>query len=88
MSHGSLQLVAGNATPQLADSIAQCHTRGEIHHALEQGEIVSEGIAELGQIISGASPGRTSDTQVSVADLTGVAVQDIAIATAVYKALS
>ena len=80
--------ILGRADLVVADSIAQCHTRGEIHHALEQGEIVSEGIAELGQIISGASPGRTSDTQVSVADLTGVAVQDIAIATAVYKALS
>jgi ornithine cyclodeaminase/alanine dehydrogenase-like protein (mu-crystallin family) len=32
--------------------------------------------------------GRTSDEQITVADLTGVAVQDIKIAEAVYEAVT
>ena len=43
-------------------------------------------VVELGDIISGKATGRLNDEQISVADLTGVAVQDIAIATAVFNA--
>lgn len=67
----------------VADSIPQCLERGEIHHALDKGEIGKERIVELGLILSGSSPARTSDDQITVADLTGVAVQDIQIAKAV-----
>jgi ornithine cyclodeaminase len=71
----------------IADSIAQCLERGEIHHALQAGKITQDELVELGDVISGRAAGRTSDEQITVADLTGVAVQDIAIATAVYEAL-
>ena len=72
----------------VADSIAQCLERGEIHQALKAGEIVPDVLIELGNVIAGTSPGRTSEDQVTVADLTGVAVQDIKIATAVHEALT
>jgi len=72
----------------VADSIPQCLLRGEIFKALEAGAIMQDDLVELGNIISGSVPGRTSDDQVTVADLTGVAVQDIKIATAVYEACS
>ena len=72
----------------VADSIEQCLQRGEIHQALEAGVIDRAGLVELGAIISGDARGRTDDEQVSVADLTGVAVQDIQIARAVYEALA
>ena len=49
--------------------------------------ISDEDIVELGNVINGKSPGRDSENQITVADLTGVAVQDIQIATAVYTAL-
>jgi len=42
---------------------------------------------ELGNAISEKASGRTSDTQITIADLTGVAVQDIKIAEAVYEEL-
>ena len=71
----------------VADSISQCLARGEIHRAIEAGHISESRLIELGNIISGASPGRTNDEQITVADLTGVAVQDIQIASAVYHAL-
>ncbi|MCH9649640.1 MAG: ornithine cyclodeaminase family protein [Deltaproteobacteria bacterium] len=70
----------------VADSRAQCLERGEIHRALSVGAILEEKMVELGEVIRGASSGRTSEEQITVADLTGVAVQDIAIASAVYGA--
>jgi ornithine cyclodeaminase len=42
-------------------------------------------VIELGQILA-EGVGRTSDQQITVADLTGVAVQDIKIVEAVYLA--
>ena len=71
----------------VADSISQCIVRGEIAHALRGGFIQSNGLVELGHVICGKAVGRTSDEQITVADLTGVAVQDIAIAKAVYEAI-
>ena len=71
----------------VADSIPQCLERGEIHQALKVGAIRCDDIVELGRIIAGDAPGRTSDDQVTIADLTGVAVQDIQISKAVFEAL-
>ena len=80
--------VLGNSDLVVADSIAQCLLRGEIHHAIKDGQIRQEKLLELGNIISGKDVGRMNDEQISVADLTGVAVQDIQIANAVYSSLS
>jgi ornithine cyclodeaminase len=70
----------------VADSLEQCMVRGEIFKAIEAGVLKKEELVELGNVISGLSQGRTSDQQITIADLTGVAVQDIKIATAVFKA--
>jgi ornithine cyclodeaminase len=72
----------------VADSIAQCIERGDIAHAIKDGVIKQEKLVELGAIISGKSPRRTSDEQITIADLTGLAVQDIAIAKAVFEVKS
>jgi len=69
----------------VADSISQCLERGEIHHALKAGQIHKDRIVELGEILSDPLKSRTSDNQTTVADLTGVAVQDIQIAKAVCE---
>ncbi|MFQ6037735.1 MAG: ornithine cyclodeaminase family protein [Candidatus Aminicenantales bacterium] len=71
----------------VADSIPQCRIRGEIHHALKAGLIQESKIRELGQVLENRELGRTSDDEITVGDLTGVAVQDIQIAKVVYKAL-
>jgi len=42
---------------------------------------------ELGHVISGKAEGRTRADQLTVADLTGVAVQDIQITKAVFNSL-
>ncbi len=69
----------------VADSFPQCRTRGEIFHALKNNHIRIEQLVELGNVISGKSRGRDNDDQVTVADLTGVAVQDIQISKAVFS---
>ena len=68
------------------DSIVQCARLGEVHHALEAKVIERDGIAgELGDIILGRKAGRENDRQISIADLTGLGVQDAAAATLVYE---
>jgi len=73
----------GRADLVVADSIAQCRLRGEISHALRDDSVRLDELVELGNVIRGVEPGRTNDDQITVADLTGVAVQDIQIASAV-----
>jgi len=70
----------------IADSIPQCMERGEIFRALQAGKLEKDRVKELGQVIAGTTPGRVSQDQITVADLTGVAVQDIKIAAAIYSA--
>jgi ornithine cyclodeaminase len=74
--------VLGRADLVVADRLSQCLGLGEIHHAVDAGVLRAEECVELGAIAAGQAPGRTSDTQITVADLTGVGVQDAAIATA------
>ena len=70
----------------VADSLEQNLIRGEIHQAVKRSIINSESIVELGEIFAGLNPGRTNDDSITVADLTGVAVQDLVIAKAVLSA--
>jgi ornithine cyclodeaminase len=72
----------------VADSKAQCLVRGEIHQAIKAGALLEEKIVELGAVIADPSKGRRSEHDVTIADLTGVAVQDIMIAKAVMAHLA
>jgi ornithine cyclodeaminase len=69
----------------VADSISQCVDHGECLHAVEANKIDARAILELGTVIKNPRLGRSSDDQVTVADLTGVAIQDIQIAKMVDK---
>lgn len=66
----------------VADSIPQCLLRGEIRAAIDAGAIGPDNVIELGSLIAGKA-GRRAPDDITVADLTGVAVQDIMIAKAV-----
>ena len=78
--------VLGRADLLVCDLKVQCFERGELHHALEDGTINEEHeIVELGELTSGRHPGRTNNSRVTVCDLTGVGVQDAAIATLAYE---
>jgi len=78
--------ILGRADVVVADSIAQCLVRGEIYQAIKGGFLTEGDMVELGSIIGGTNQGRTDPEQITVADLTGVAVQDMQIAKAVYEA--
>lgn len=70
----------------VADIARQAARIGELQHALAAKLMgIGDLHAELGQLITGARPGRTSDEQVFVFDSTGTAVQDVAAAAAVYE---
>jgi ornithine cyclodeaminase len=71
----------------VVDSVAQCVLLGESHYAIEAGIIDESNLVELGAIVAGDTPGRQDDNQITVADLTGVAVQDIQIAKSVLLRL-
>jgi ornithine cyclodeaminase len=80
--------ILGKADVVVADSIEQCRVRGEVFHALEAGVLRDGDVVELGHVISNPELRRTDDSQITVADLTGVAVQDIQISKAVYEVLT
>jgi ornithine cyclodeaminase len=88
--HGKQELDAallGRADLVVADSVAQCVDHGECFHAVKGGVIREDSIRELGHVIRNPKLGRTNDDQITVADLTGVAIQDIQIANMVCHAL-
>jgi ornithine cyclodeaminase len=69
----------------VADSIPQSQSRGEVYRATKEGAISAEKVIELGNAIQDKALQRTDDNQITLVDLTGVAVQDIMIAKAVYQ---
>jgi len=78
--------VLSRADLLVCDHRGQCSERGELHHGLEDGTISEKNeILELGELTSGRHPGRTDESQITVCDLTGVGVQDAAIATLTYE---
>jgi len=78
--------VLAQADRLVCDLKAQCLRIGELHHALEEGVLRPEDeILELGDLTSGRRPGRRSASEVTVCDLTGVGVQDTAIALLAYE---
>lgn len=65
------------------DEIAQSTTIGEAQHAIASGLISESAITEIGAVINGTHPGRTSAEEVTLFDGTGVGLQDLAVAEAV-----
>jgi ornithine cyclodeaminase len=88
--HGKQELEAellAKADLVVADSVSQCVDHGECFAAVQGGHISEDLILELGDVIKTPAIGRTSEDQITVADLTGVAIQDIQIAKMVDRAL-
>lgn len=69
----------------IADSLSQAQSRGECFHAIRDGSIKKEKIIELGTLIQSKTLQRANDDEITIVDLTGVAVQDIQISKAVYE---
>ena len=64
------------------DRLSQTRAMGELRGAIAAGLIDPErGFGELGEVLTGAAPGRAGPEAITIADLTGTGVQDTAIAT-------
>jgi alanine dehydrogenase len=78
------QLLAANRV--IPDIIGQAASIGELHHALAARLLTIDNIAaDLGQVVAGKRPGRVSDNEITIFDSTGMALQDVAAACAVYQ---
>ncbi len=70
----------------VVDDWKQASHSGEINVPLANNFITRKNVyAELGQIIAGKKKGRTSDTEITVFDSTGLSIQDVATASIVYN---
>ena len=65
----------------MTDDRAQCVDHGEMGHAVRAGLIAENADVALGQVLAGQVRGRLSDNDLTIADLTGLAAQDVALAT-------
>lgn len=79
--------VFGRAARCVVDSRSQCVHHGDSHHAVVRGTLAEDELVELGRVIDDPSLRRPDDEAITVADLTGVGVQDLQIATAVAAPL-
>ena len=69
----------GRATV-FTDEVAQSVTIGEAQHAVAAGLLAEGAITEIGAVITGSHPGRTSGDEITLFDGTGVGLQDLAVA--------
>ena len=65
------------------DEVAQSISIGEAQHAVAEGLIKASDVGEIGAVINGTNPGRTSAEQITLFDGTGVGLQDLAVAASV-----
>ena len=77
--------LVARADVRVSDSLSQSLGHGEFAHARAAGKISTENCVELGAVLNGMARGRTREDEITVADLTGVATQDIAMARTVLK---
>ncbi len=68
------------------DDIRQCRTDGEINVPLREGVISDDDVvSEIGQVVASKLEGRTSDSDITVFDSTGFALQDSATVSLEYE---
>ncbi len=70
----------------VVDDIVQALHSGEVNVPLSKHYISENDIhAQLGEVITGLKPGRTSEEEITIFDSTGLAIQDVASAHLVYE---
>ncbi len=68
------------------DDMQQAQSSGEINVPISQGKLQADQIiGSIGDVIVGNVPGRLSTGDITVFDSTGLAIQDIALASVVYE---
>lgn len=70
------------------NSKTKCMQFGDVSYAIRQSLVKNEQLIELGEIIEARGLGRNSETEITIADLTGAAIQDLQIATVVFDQIA
>ena len=74
------------ASVAVVDSLEQAAEIGDLHHALEAGTVRREASAcNLGRDPERATPGRVDRRGITLFDSTGMGLQDVAAAAAIYR---
>jgi ornithine cyclodeaminase/alanine dehydrogenase-like protein (mu-crystallin family) len=68
------------------DEWEQASAGGELSGGVQAGQVSRDLVTQLGDVIRGDAEGRRSDEEITLFDSTGLAIQDLGIATAVYAA--
>lgn len=71
----------------VVDSRSQCSLFGDTSYALTSGLVGAQRLLELGEVIADPSLQRSTEQELTIADLTGIATQDLQIALATYETL-
>lgn len=74
------------AAKVVCDVRAQCAAIGDLHHAVAAGAMREADVhAELADVLAGRRPGRENETEITIFDSTGTALQDVAAADMVHE---
>jgi alanine dehydrogenase len=69
------------------DDWDQASHGGELAHAVDAGVVGRADVTAIGDVLTGAQPGRIDDAEITAFDSTGLAIQDLAIAIAALEQL-
>lgn len=70
----------------VVDVLDQCLVMGDLHHAVNAGAMTTADVyADLGDIVTGAKPGRLRPEEIIVFDSTGTAIQDVTSAAQAFQ---
>jgi ornithine cyclodeaminase/alanine dehydrogenase-like protein (mu-crystallin family) len=70
----------------IVDEWTQASHAGEINVPVSEGSFSKENlIGELGEIVTAKKKGRLNDSDITLFDSTGLAIQDVAVAQVIYK---
>lgn len=78
--------LVARADALFADLSAQCLDHGELSTAAKAGMIQPTHVTDLGDVLLDPDKGRPNDAAITIADLTGLAAQDIAMARIILEA--
>ena len=69
----------------MVDDHDQCVHHGDLGHAVRGGLLPEDADIALGSVLSGEKSGRIADDDITIADITGIAAEDMAVAALVWS---
>jgi alanine dehydrogenase len=69
----------------VCDEWEQASHNGDIARAVEAGRLGRDDVAQLGDVLAGTAEGRGSEHDITIFDSTGLAIQDLGVAIAIYQ---